>query len=104
MSDLSERIKSRLDRSKGLTQANLARFCGVSTGAVSQWVSGGGIDLKNLVKIAQFLGVSSHRLQTGEDEVKTYYANEEMPPSGGFFVPFLLKKCRHLTLFVRFLI
>lgn len=60
MSEISERIKSRLDRSKGLTQASLARFCGVSTGAVSQWVSGGGIDLKNLVKIAQFLGVSSH--------------------------------------------
>lgn len=70
MSEISERIKSRLDRSKGLTQANLTRFCGVSTGAVSQ---------KN-------------------NSITT------KPPLCGFFVPFLLKKCRHLTLFVRFLI
>lgn len=87
MSEISERIKSRLDRSKGLTQASLARFCGVSTGAVSQWMSGGGIDLKNLVKIAQFLGVSSHWLQTGEDEVRSYCANEEMPPPGVIAIP-----------------
>ena len=50
MSDLSERIKSRLDKSRGLTQASLARFCGVSTGAVAQWMSGGGIDSKNIEK------------------------------------------------------
>ena len=83
MNTIAERIKSRLDRSKGLTQANLARFCGVSTGAVSQWMGGGGIDLKNIVKIAQFLEVSPKWLQTGEGEVKTYCANEETP-SGGF--------------------
>lgn len=83
MNTIAERIKSRLDRSKGLTQANLARFCDVSTGAVSQWMGGGGIDLKNIVKIAQFLEVSPKWLQTGEGEVKTYCANEETP-SGGF--------------------
>lgn len=87
MSDLSERIKSRLDKSRGLTQASLARFCGVSTGAVSQWMSGGGIDSKNIEKISQFLDVSQHWLLTGEGEIKTYCANEENPPMGVIAIP-----------------
>jgi len=87
MNTIAERIKSRLDRSKGLTQANLARFCGVSTGAISQWMGGGGIDIKNIVKIAQFLEVSPKWLQTGEGEVKTYCANEETPPPGVVAIP-----------------
>ena len=87
MSDIAERIKSRLDRSRGLTQASLARFCGVSTGAVSQWISGGGIDQRNIAKIAQFLEVSPKWLQTGEGEIKTYCGNEETPPAGVIAIP-----------------
>lgn len=35
MSGINDRIKSKLDRNKGITQAAIARYCGVSTSALS---------------------------------------------------------------------
>lgn len=55
MSGINDRIKSKLDRSKGITQAAIARYCGVSTSVVAQWIAGDGIDYKHIPKIAKFL-------------------------------------------------
>lgn len=55
MNSITERIKSRLDKDKGLTQAGLARFCKVSSAAVSHWMKGEGIDYRNLLKIAMVI-------------------------------------------------
>lgn len=40
------------------SQASLARFCGVSTAAVAQWVTKGSYGYESAVKIASFFGVS----------------------------------------------
>lgn len=45
---LAERLSALLTNSKGKTQASLARYCGVSTAAVAQWVKTGYITEKNL--------------------------------------------------------
>lgn len=64
-SPISERVFSLFDRKKGKTQAALARFCGITTGAVAQWRIGG-IDFKHLPKIAKFFGVTEEWLRDGE--------------------------------------
>lgn len=87
MNSITERIKSRLDKDKGLTQAGLARFCKVSSAAVSHWMKGEGIDYRNILKIAEYLNVSPKWLETGEGEIKTYCAGEEEPPTGVIAIP-----------------
>ena len=91
-SNLDERIKSLLDRKAGRTQAALARFCGVSTSAVSQWLSGGGIDEENLQKIVAFFGVDYDWLKYGHGEKNTgnvcaFIPGEETPPVGFVAIP-----------------
>jgi transcriptional regulator with XRE-family HTH domain len=55
---LGETIKT-LRKAKGLTQKQLAEKIGLSPPAVTQWETGGGIDMPNLVKVAKVLGVPS---------------------------------------------
>ena len=85
--NVTERIRSLLDRKSGKTQAALARYCGVSTSAVSQWLSGGGIDEENILKSARFFGVSYDWLKTGigdrgDGSVFAFVPGEETPPPG----------------------
>lgn len=87
MSDTPTRIRSLLNKKEGKTQAALARFCNVSTSAVSQWLNGGGISLSNLQQIALFFNVSPKWLETGDGDpdvkgLKTFVPNEETPPEG----------------------
>lgn len=86
MSGINDRIKSKLDRNKGITQAAIARYCGVSTSAVAQWIAGDGIDYKHIPKIAKFLEVSQKWL-TGEEDIQAYCSGEEGPPEGVIAVP-----------------
>ena len=86
-SSVTERIKSLIDRKSGKTQAALARYCGVSTSAVSQWLSGGGIDEENVLKSARFFGVSYEWLKTGagargDGSVCSFVPGEDSPPAG----------------------
>lgn len=65
---LSDRINAALSGGKGLTQAGLARACGISRASVNAWVNGktDSIDGKYLTTAAAYLGVSAHWLSTGE--------------------------------------
>ncbi len=65
---LSDRINAALSVGKGLTQAGLARACGISRASVNAWVNGktDSIDGKYLTTAAAYLGVSAHWLSTGE--------------------------------------
>ena len=50
-------------------QSELARFCGLSPQAVQKWISGETAPRgKNLIKAAEFLGVSPIELQFGEKQ------------------------------------
>jgi len=73
---LSDRINAALSGGKGLTQAGLARACGISRASVNAWVNGktDSIDGKYLTTAAAYLGVSAHWLSTGEGP---------MPPGSG---------------------
>lgn len=66
--DLAERINLRLaDPAMKLTQAGLARACGVTRPSVNAWVSGKAksIDGRYLTTAASYLGVDPHWLATG---------------------------------------
>lgn len=65
---LSDRINAALAAKKGLTQAGLARACGISRASVNAWVNGktDSIDGKFLTTAAAYLGVNAHWLSTGE--------------------------------------
>ncbi len=65
---LGDRITSRL-LDTGLSAAELARFVGVTSEAVSQWESGETEDLKpeNLVQTAEFLATTERWLTFGRD-------------------------------------
>ena len=60
-----ERLRNLLEQN-GESQASLARFCGVSTAAVAQWVTKGSFGYESAVKIASFFGVSFDWLYKGE--------------------------------------
>lgn len=85
-SPISERVFSLFDRKKGKTQAALARFCGITTGAVAQWRTGG-IDFKHLPKIAKFFGVTEEWLRDGQQDINVYVPGEEEPPPGVVAIP-----------------
>lgn len=76
MTTLAERIATALDQSSK-TQAELARYVGVTEGAVTQWMSGGVKSLRatSALKISDFLGVSQQWLTTGRGPMR--------PASGG---------------------
>lgn len=68
---LSTRIRAALDSGNSLTQAGLARACGISRASVNAWVNGktDSIDGKFLTTAAAYLGVQAHWLSTGEGDM-----------------------------------
>lgn len=66
--DMAKRIADLLQAKNGGNQSELARYVGVTPQAVQQWVAEDGTSPrgKNLVKVAEFLGVSPGELQYGE--------------------------------------
>lgn len=86
--DISDRIRGLLDKKQGKTQAALARFCGVSTAAVAQWVHKGGISETNIQKAAEFFNVSADFLRTGKTAaVRAYFPEDNQVPPGYFAIP-----------------
>lgn len=83
---IAERLVASLDRSKGKTQAALARYCGVSTAAVAQWVKSGFITEKNLERAASFLNVDPYWVKTGEN-VRSIHPDDEPIPDGYSAIP-----------------
>lgn len=67
MSTLAHRLRLALERRPALSQAGLARACGVSTATVSNWVNGNIKTLRspNLRKAAEFLRCSRDWLESG---------------------------------------
>lgn len=67
MSTLQHRLKAAL-AAKGKSQSELARACGITRGAVNQWLTGTTKSLEgaNLTNAAKFLDVSPHWLATGQ--------------------------------------
>lgn len=68
---ISERLKTAM-QAAGLSQAELARRCGVKPPSVNGWLSGKAKFLRgeNLLAAAQALGISQHWLATGKGEMK----------------------------------
>lgn len=68
---LSDRIRAAFEHNAPLSQAGLARACGISRASVNAWVSGktDSIDGKFLTTAAAYLGVSAHWLSTGEGDM-----------------------------------
>lgn len=69
METMAERIKF-LRESKGYTQEQLAKLCGVSPGAVGMWETGATKNIKNepMVKLLRVLGTSMEFLVHGPDQ------------------------------------
>lgn len=80
MSTLSERLQQALRRS-GMSQAELARRCGVKQPSVHGWLSGKSKFLRgeNLLKAAAALGVSEEWLATGHGAMDTTAASDVEP-------------------------
>jgi len=71
---LGETIR-RLRKAKKLTQKQVADQLGVSAPAVTQWETGGGIDMPNLRELAKVLGVPAKVLvEASEGESATQSA------------------------------
>lgn len=70
MNDLADRIR-RARRIRGMSQARLAKYLGVTTSAVGHWErpEGHRPSLENLVEIAKHLSVSIEWLALGRREV-----------------------------------
>lgn len=68
-STLASRITSRLSE-LGMTQAELARRCGVERSAVNQWVNGKVPNIRpdNLICVADTLGLEIRWLATGRGQ------------------------------------
>lgn len=58
-------------KAKGVSNKHVARYCGVTEGAVSNWFSSGRISKDNLVQVATLLGVPVEELITGEPATAT---------------------------------
>lgn len=67
MQTLAERLQSALDRNSSLSQADLARACGISSASVSNWFTGETKSLrgKNARAAAAYLNCSRDWLETG---------------------------------------
>jgi transcriptional regulator with XRE-family HTH domain len=78
---LGDRITSRLLET-GLSAAELARFVGVTSEAVSQWESGEteGLKPENLVQTAEFLATTERWLTFGRDAGATCRDGSGKPP------------------------
>ncbi len=68
MNSLADRLSKALQQKKGLTQAGLARACGVKPPSVSDWINGKTktIEAANLINAAEYLGVRAKWLATGK--------------------------------------
>jgi transcriptional regulator with XRE-family HTH domain len=66
METMGDRIKFHRE-AKGLSQSDLAKICGVTKGAVSQWEIGRSKNVKNAawIKLTNALGVSPDYLVNG---------------------------------------
>lgn len=77
MKTLAERLQWAIDQA-GIKKTELARACGVTRGAVSQWFNGGTLSLEgsNLTNAAKATGINPHWLATGTGSRKndTEYA------------------------------
>lgn len=67
MSDLSTRLKTLLDK-KRLSMNAFAKQVGVSQPAIAKIANGETLNPKNILEIANALGVNAHWLKTGEGE------------------------------------
>ncbi len=67
MNTLASRLTKALQQKKGLTQAGLARACGVKPPSVSDWINGKTktVEGANLINAAEYLGVRGKWLATG---------------------------------------
>lgn len=82
---IARRIRQALlDAQK--TQADLSRFCKVTSAAVARWCSAGTITEKNLERAADFLGVSEQWLRTGTAAVEVHL-DEDPVPEGFSAIP-----------------
>ena len=79
MKTLSERIASAM-QDAGISQAELARRCGIKQPSVSGWLNGKSKYLRgeNLLRAAQALGVDEHWLATGEGSRKVVSSSSEL--------------------------
>lgn len=79
MRALKDRVKKALEDKPGSSPAGLARACRISRASVSGWLSGDSKTIKgvNLVKAAEYLGVTENWLATGEPPMRS--ASEGAP-------------------------
>jgi phage repressor protein C with HTH and peptisase S24 domain len=82
---LSKRLKIAMDEA-GMSQAQLARACGVKPPSVNGWLSGKSKFLRgeNLLMAARALGVSEDWLATGKGPMKIEFDDLERPRSMTF--------------------
>lgn len=73
MGTLAERINQALRQAGDVTQADIARACGISTASVNNWFTGATKSLKgeNLLRAAAVLKVSPVWLSTGKGPMNT---------------------------------
>lgn len=85
---LSTRIRAALDSGNSLTQAGLARACGISRASVNAWVNGktDSIDGKFLTTAAAYLGVQAHWLSTGEGDMLPRQVESGSSVGGGLSI------------------
>jgi transcriptional regulator with XRE-family HTH domain len=79
----------RLRKAKGLTQKQVAERIGVSAAAVTQWETGGGIDMPNLKKLAKALEIPAKVLIDEEEADRSINSrpdgqltNDTLPQNG----------------------
>lgn len=88
--DLAERIKEAM-RIAGLNQSELASAIGISTSAVSQWMTGQvkSLKAKTAARIAAVTGVSATWLASGEGPVISPTSNVIAVPLGARAIPLI---------------
>lgn len=68
----------RLRTAKNLTQKQIAEAIGVSAAAVTQWETGGGIDMPNLRKLAKALGVPAKVLMEETNDTPSQESDQSV--------------------------
>lgn len=79
MSTFQERLRKAMDGPPRVSQAALARACGVKPPSVNDWLSGRTrtIEGRNLLLAAEFLGVAPKWLATGRGPIRRDYTLHE---------------------------
>ena len=72
MKTLSERLRQAMNESSGITQVEIARYCGISPASITKWVDGRTkrLDGSNLIRAAQLLGVTPLWLAEGRGPMR----------------------------------